>query len=792
MRYSVLCMVVLFGPLGSLCLSQPTTSGPVDVEESVMAAESLRRSALGLIHDPASTARAERIIVLVNKAQTLAPDDPRIKRLLAFVFRSRNELISETEAIWAQLLANPEHYAKALQWIRLRLNSMNNAEDKIAFLDSVVNDPNFTDPVKGDACSEKARVFFGQGDLMSSSAAAEQALKLDPYHAGALQVRFGIKQQEGVQDARQRAQVGVALVSGNPFSETFTYEFGTWLEHLGLHDEALSFLEHSFKLATGRRASPVPAGVLLIQYFNAMLDAGTYNEAVELFAPMLEQFDSFGELKWLMVEAYRGAGKDQEASDLIGQMDAIYQGHKIRGMGTPAFAMELAWFYVLVMRRSDMAISVLGAHMAGASADDQLAQRIIGAAEIASSDPELIRGGIRRLGRAMGTDAYAAAFLAEYYFSAGDIAAARTAIEAGAGISRSGQGFRFLRSIAQRSNIELAPTLSEDNGVAAVLPSFDKRYLQMGLAPQEHLTVIISPVVEVVGFEDAVQVRVTISNIGPIPIPLVQPEGGTLQPQMSIHVALSGAGDVPVGFDALPMITFPAPRYLDPGRSVEATVRLDVGRFGAFLTEHPFDELTLTVSGMLSPQQQGDEFFSGVPGIVVSPAKITRRSLLGTFALGEKGEPAKVYRTALAYIVRDIQVGSLRQRMRAARQTAALMGLLRRDERGRGTIPQAVRPVVTRGVVLRMIQEIMKDRSSAVRAELLSALQRVKLDEGIMQQLGRAVEDPSPLVRLRMAELIGTSRTPGRETIVDYLVGDDDEMVKAMAQAVQGKSGIGR
>ncbi|MCK4275620.1 MAG: hypothetical protein KAX78_03845, partial [Phycisphaerae bacterium] len=82
MRHPVLCMVVLFGPLGSLCLSQQTASGPVDVEESVMAAESLRRSALGLIHDPASTARAERIIVLVNKAETLAPDDPRIKRLL--------------------------------------------------------------------------------------------------------------------------------------------------------------------------------------------------------------------------------------------------------------------------------------------------------------------------------------------------------------------------------------------------------------------------------------------------------------------------------------------------------------------------------------------------------------------------------------------------------------------------------------------------------------------------------------------------------------------------------------
>jgi HEAT repeat protein len=130
--------------------------------------------------------------------------------------------------------------------------------------------------------------------------------------------------------------------------------------------------------------------------------------------------------------------------------------------------------------------------------------------------------------------------------------------------------------------------------------------------------------------------------------------------------------------------------------------------------------------------------------------------------------------------------------MRAARQTVALLGLTRQVERSRAVLPEDLVSVVDKGALLKRVGQILRDASPAVRAQALDALGSVKLDESILKLLGPVVEDSSPLVRLRMAELIGASRTAGQETLVDYFAGDEDELVQAMARALQGKSGIGR
>ena len=83
-----------------------------------------------------------------------------------------------------------------------------------------------------------------------------------------------------------------------------------------------------------------------------------------------------------------------------------------------------------------------------------------------------------------------------------------------------------------------------------------------------------------------------------------------------------------------------------------------------------------------------------------------------------------------------------------------------------------------------MMVEMLKDPSDVVRAEMIASLGYVDLDKSIIQFLGGPlIEDPSPLVRMRLVELLGASGVPGQKTMVDYFAADGDNLVRLMASA---------
>ena len=79
--------------------------------------------------------------------------------------------------------------------------------------------------------------------------------------------------------------------------------------------------------------------------------------------------------------------------------------------------------------------------------------------------------------------------------------------------------------------------------------------------------------------------------------------------------------------------------------------------------------------------------------------------------------------------------------------------------------------------------ELLKNPSDVVRAEMLAALITMETDSTILKLLGEHVEDPSPLVRMRLAELMGL--TGSQQTVMDYLIQDKDEDVRRMAGALR-------
>jgi len=244
-----------------------------------------------------------------------------------------------------------------------------------------------------------------------------------------------------------------------------------------------------------------------------------------------------------------------------------------------------------------------------------------------------------------------------------------------------------------------------------------------------------------------------------------------------------GAGSEKQGPWRLPVAAWPAPRYLAPGESVSMDVRIDRGPVRQMLCRRPLDEVELTVTAVLSPLTRGDITASAVPTVAVKPAVIIRRSLLARVAPERRKDTAAAYKEALGWIVYDMKHGQLPARMRAARQVASVLEWSRKVASRDAAPPQELVGKVSTPQAIRMLVEVLKDPSPAVRAEMLGAICDIGADEDTMRYVGAVVEDPSPLVRMRMAEMVGASATRGKETIITYLAQDSDKLVKLMASA---------
>ena len=757
-----------------ICAGQTTQTSSALAEADSLAAESLRHSAGNMSMSPGAPGRVERLVALSMFAEQLAPGDPETNRLLIGIYERQGKFTPAARAAKARLSARPSDHALGLLWLRLELVTRDTAETRIAFLESVAADRARPAALRAEAIAMTTPILLGRAEKAKARASLERVLKADPYHPGALSGRLELTEAPKPED---RVRTALALLHANPRDYRTISNLAVILDELGLYDQALVFFDHAEKIMLASATDAKPAHDFLVGYFDAMLDAGRAKQAAEKFQPVLKNFPESMDLQSLLIEAFRLTGEKDEADELIKAMEAACDRKKPVAQSSLEFATEIAWFYLLTRRRANTAL--IYARMAERiDAVDPIVRRIVGVAELASGRPELVKPGVEKLKALFESDVYAACFLAEHYFGTGRKAAATEALLAGAKISRSGPAYRRLLALAKANNVDIPPADGSE-AAAAEVKAFDVRYLEMALSPEKFLAVTIRPVRDRIAPGEPIAVEATLTNTSAVNIPLG--EYALFNPVMGLEVSVEGMEKMV--FNDLPLVFWPAPRYLRPGESVRASVRLDVGKLGVFLASRPLETLSLNVTGMLNPVQYGREFRSWVPTVKPKHAKITRLDLLASFAVTAGDEWRKAYRLALGYVVRDMKRGSIAERMRAARQVGSLLALVREVELGRHEPPSPHAGDVTKPVLLTMLREVLKDSSPTVRAEMLASLNYVSLDKSIVRLLSRAVEDTSSLVRFRMVELIGASGTPGRETIVDYLAQDKDQHVRRMAEA---------
>jgi tetratricopeptide (TPR) repeat protein len=754
-------------PAGS---TQPARAGN---EQDILAAESFWLSAVGMTCSSADEpARAARLVVLSRWAEKLAGDDPRVQLLLADIAFAQANAGAETKALGQYLKAFPADHARWVRWISSSLSQASSAADRAGFLTSIVDRRDVPASVRAKAAALLAETRQGQGMADEAITAARTAIDLDPYGPDGLAVWIRL---EGKSAAAGEVRVLLRSLQGNPRAAGQAWRLALELGKLGLHKEAVRFFDHA--LAADPAASKFAdlPEVLQVQYGNALLDAGDAPKAVEVLDPACERHGRNTDLKCLLIEALQAAGKTAESEKRI---DAMAAGYKAAGepMAAPAAA-EQAWFCVVTKPSPNLAV-ILAERAAKADPNQPLYQRILGAAELAAARTAK---GEERLAKLRGTDVYACVFLAERFASLANTAECKKAILDGAALARSGPAWRRLLAVADKNKVTIPPAKGAEEA-GRLAQGFDKTCLEMTLQPEKFLAVELKAQQQDVACGQGLVVRVALKNIGPVDIPLG--EQGLLRPQMALSAMVGAENKVVARTTRLPMVIWPAPRYLRPNEVIQASVQVDVVELAAALKQRPLEDLGVLVVGSLDPQPKGG---NSLPTVRIEPARLIRKGLLGDFNRVEAGQWVQAYRLALGRIVGDLKRGTLTERVLAARRTAALLAMTGEIQAGRAEPPTQLAASIDRRVILSMMRAILADPSPVVRQEMISSLIHLDLDPTAMGLLAPAVEDPAPMVRCRLVELLAVGKSPGYSTIVDLLAKDSDELVREMAKAFQAR-----
>jgi len=766
MRARMVAGIVLAAAAGLAWAGPKAATSPAQPDR--LTAESLAHQArsLGHLRDGAIVARAGRIGVLLKCAASYAPDDPGVNRQLVDFHESAGDLGKAAAAAGRYIRAHPGDYASGVRWIRLARSGLDRAGDRIAFLEKVAADKRLASGVRAAAAAGVSSIRLRQGDKAAARGACRQALSLDPHQPLAMEVSRLLEARTGPAETFAGA---LAVFRANPRSVHAPWQVAGLLQDAGHYKEALAFYEYAHAVSHDRGPGASALEALLIDYFNARLDAGQAARAADEFAPLVKRHKGSLALHALMVEACRAAGRDAQAKAHVDAMGKIYEPVAAPGARrTGAMAAELAWFCLHFRAVPKLAIQ-WAEEAARSAGGDAYVLRVLGAAELATGKEKL---GAKRLAGLVERDPYAAALLARHYYDRDLPKEAQAVVLEGAGQVRTGPAWRALAVVAAEHKVALPP-VKHAKAVARALAGLPPHVMEMGRFPERYLRVTLSAGERALAPGEPVTVTVELSNISKHAVPLGQ--SGLCTPV--VFLSLSVEGKAGASLANLTPAALPAPKYLAAGKKVSQTVRIDVGPAEALLATSPLAELKLTVSAMLDPLQVDEKLLSSAPGVKIVPVTVRRAAL---FDASVDGAAEK----ALAAIAQELRRGRPAAAALSARQTGILLAHVQRV--AAGEVKDKLPAGLTKSALLELVSAQLRGKWPLARSEMIAALHHVRLDEQVIGLLGPCIQDRSAVVRMRLVELLVAKRTKGHKTILDIYAADGDRHVRDMASALAG------
>ncbi len=752
--------------------------GELTTDEAALAGQVLLRSAYDLYLLPDQPLRGQRLVLTAELAAQVDPGNVRIADALGNLYAMREEWDLAAEQYRRGLDHSPTDHDLWLTWLTAATKAQNTAEARMAVLDGVVRNDSVPNVIRSEALVRYGQLLLTRAGEDDAADFFKEALKFDPCNREALRGWLATRDDVSTVD---QADVRRRMLRACPRDFVVAQEMATLLGSIGLWKQAVEYFDYAWTLYTRQLGDEQPPYLWAVEYCNAMIDAGQLTRAVELFTPMLQDYEGALELRALLIEANNGLNKPQAVRQLVQEVETTYG-----GAGTPdqaGYDAEMAMFYLVVYPNNRKALQY--ARLAVADLTDEQAaepmfQRLLGGAELLAGSED---SGLTRLRAIQAEDIYANVFLADYYFRNGQTEAGQAAILAGAQLGRSGPAFRRLEALARQYDIEI-PAMAGAGSIHKMVTA-NANYVQMGLEPE--LFVEVSFVAPGATFEvgQPIVIDVELRNIGPIPIPTGRE--GLFDPKLSLIVTADDAENVPVVITDLPTAAWPTPRYLEPDETMTTQVRLDLGGMGKTLDDHMFTAFTLKVEGVLDALVGGESLRSALPTVTIEPLTIQRRG----FAAVEFGEDdarniLAAYEQAMTDLAGLAGSADPNDRLKAAKQVGLLKSALHAATEDPTVLPVTGLPLDSMTESLQAMQlALLADRSPVVRAALLDAIDGEAIDDR-RNAVSACFGDPSELVRFRVAELMLNMRRDAATApmLTQYAEAGNDPLLAELAELI--------
>jgi len=714
------------------------------------------------------------MVGLAEFARRLSPDDPDINNTIAYISLVRNNEKALAQAIRKSFQARPRDHALALQWLASEMKGFQDAQSRSVFLDGVTRDSNRTSELRAAAAVHLADILIGQGKREQAVKAFDTAVKLDPDLPAAMEGRLTLAEKVSPAD---RAAILVGQFIVNPHAVRHAAQFGEILYESGLYEQAARFYDYAWNVNARLGLKRKVSLDFAVQHCNALLSAGQYKRAAEIYGLVSRRYSDSVLLRVLLIEACNNSAQSDRAKMYAREIEAIFAPKR----SDAEAAAKLAWLYLITDSDRDMALDY--ARRAEAlKPEAPSVVRAMAVARIRSKKKSIIDVGVENLEKLAGQDVFAAAFLAEHYFHVNRSDDGKKLILSGLALSRSGQAARRLTALAKKYKIAVPPVKGSKE-LRSLAESVPDSLMEMGLEPEKTLALkVVVPQKIDAGQGVVVQVELSNAGAGKLAVGI----GGVIPAAVRIDVAAEGRKSG--AFKDVVRLVLPVGRYLPGKGKVTVSGRIDVGEFGSWLAAHPLDDLKLTISPVLvdpGAKTPGGRESPVATLVSTSPGVIARTSVLGKFDQSSPAAWVSTYKRTLSLIMGDLRVNDLEVRLRAARQIASLLVLGDGLASGKLSAPDALTGRIDRQVFAAMAAEVLKNRSDLVRAEMLAELGRVKLDNSIIGGLSSVIRDTSSLVRFRLVELLGASGLPGQDRILQHFAKDKYDLVADLAKAMQ-------
>ncbi len=736
-----------------------------------LAADGLNRSIHDLLYgSPDVPARAARLVAIARLANGVVTGDPEACRALAFIYASQDKPEPELEVLTAWLGQVPDDYLLGVRWLDSKQTQFQRSSNRIAYLRKFASDETAKKPLRAYALVRLAEILHGQGLKIEAQLAYSQALKLDSNLPEALAGNLSLLDKPSRADV---AMTQLAMLANNPRNVALAAELAQMLGEMGLYSQSLEMFDYAWKVNDKMGLSQAVGHDFVVQYCNACLNAGYYRRALTKFAPLALRYATSLPLKVMLVEAALAAEDQVLAEKYSGEVAIMIGGTDLRISQTAA--VDLAWYHLAVRRDSDKAIEYVRKAVV---ADADSAANLLAMAQVMTGQAAISRVGEATVEKAAKTDPLAAWVIAEHYYRKGDSDRGSKAIHAGLKLDRQGLAGRRLCELARRWKVRLHPAEGAVE-VAGLIRKFPDEVLKIALVPEESLAITISPVSAQVDPCRPVELEAQLRNTSKAIIYFGR--GSMLTPALTFSVNVNGR-DEP--FYNIATLTFACPRALRPGELVKQKVRVDVGDLSVWLNSRPLDTIRLKISAKLAAAAPRRAVGDVLNKIIPLPVEIVRRDLLAGIDRTQYKSRQEAYTYALRLIMTDLLAKDLRTRVSGTRKVGALLAFSDLIDAGRVILPRKLAKAVDRSVLVLLCKQALTDPSDVVRAEMLALLLRVKLDDDIVGLFGAVLNDKSPIVRVRIVELLGTHVPGSQKRALERFAKDKSPIVADLAAAL--------